>query len=231
MLKTTYAWDNTTTSRNRINWYKSMWRVLANHRDIFRSYIIVICITIQCTTPAWCQLWRMVHIPRHSADKHITNRNNNLQWQKVQHVDRWLRSRLVKSKWWRCWTPEPQPVHWRWVQWRYNHWSCLCRPLCSLHNSSRTLLWNIRFCGPRRLTQQMVQTEEWPSTRQRPCPSVCQHNIKYKWPACSSQHREFPVRRWSVHCHTEKFLCGCGKDSWWRTRRPDSILCCQPHQA
>ena len=32
------------------------------------------------------------------------------------------------------------------------------------------------FCGPRRQTQQMAQTEEWPSTRQRPCPSVVQHN-------------------------------------------------------
>ena len=29
------------------------------------------------------------------------------------------------------------------------------------------------FGGPRRQTQQMAQTEEWPPTRQRPCPSVC----------------------------------------------------------
>ena len=32
--------------------------------------------------------------------------------------------------------------------------------------------------GPRRQTQQMVQTEKWPSSRQRHCPSVVQHQYK-----------------------------------------------------
>ena len=54
--------------------------------------------------------------------------------------------------------------------------------------------------------------------------------IIYKWSACPSQHKEFPVRWWSVHCHTEAILWGGGKDSWWCTRRLDSILRCQPPQ-
>ena len=41
------------------------------------------------------------------------------------------------------------------------------------HVIKQTLL-----CGPRRQTQQMAQTEEWPSTRQRPCHSVVQHIYK-----------------------------------------------------
>ena len=39
----------------------------------------------------------------------------------------------------------------------------------------QNMLSNRRLCGPRRQTQQMAHTEEWPSTRQRPRRSVVQH--------------------------------------------------------
>ena len=48
-------------------------------------------------------------------------------------------------------------------------------------------------CSSRWQTQQMGQTEEWPSTRQRPRLYVVRY--LYKRTASSSQHKVFPIRR------------------------------------
>ena len=81
------------------------------------------------------------------------------------------------------------------------------------------------LCGPRRQTQQMAQTEEWPSTRQRPCPSVVQHNIQMislfiptQGVSCTPMiyvlpHRSNPLRRW-------KRLFVMHSQAWLRTTLP-----------
>ena len=65
------------------------------------------------------------------------------------------------------------------------------------------------FRGPRWQTQQMAQTEKWPSTRQRPCPSAVQHYIQMTSLSiptqgvsctpiiCALPHRSNPLRRWN----------------------------------
>ena len=87
------------------------------------------------------------------------------------------------------WHSEPQIPHQE-IIWdnTYRMWG--------LHNWSRTCyIKHTSLCGPRRQMQQLGQTEQLHSTGQRTCPSVVQH--MYKWPAWSSQYKDFPVRRWS----------------------------------